>query len=107
MLPDRLGALVSCARSLRRGGTLSISGVYVGAFPLLPLGELFDRQIAVRMGQANVRRWTDAILPLLDDGDPLGTDDLATHTLPLDRAPHGYEIFQRKADGAIKVVLQP
>jgi threonine dehydrogenase-like Zn-dependent dehydrogenase len=107
LVPDRLAALISCVRSLRRGGTLSISGVYVGAVPLLPLGELFDRQIAVRMGQANVRRWTDEILPLLGDDDPLGTGDLATHTLPLDRAPHGYDIFQRKADGAIKVVLQP
>jgi threonine dehydrogenase-like Zn-dependent dehydrogenase len=42
-----------------------------------------------------------------NDEDALGTDDLTTHTLPLDRAPHGYDIFQRKADGAIKVVLQP
>jgi threonine dehydrogenase-like Zn-dependent dehydrogenase len=107
LLPDRLGAFVSCLRSLRRGGTLSISGVYVGAVPLLPLGELFDRQISIRMGQANVRRWSDDILPLLNDDDPLGTGDLTTHTLPLDRAAHGYDIFQRKVDGAIKVVLQP
>ncbi|MFL6037838.1 MAG: alcohol dehydrogenase catalytic domain-containing protein [Gaiellaceae bacterium] len=107
LMPDRLGALVSAARSVRRGGTLSLAGVYVGAVPLLPLGELFDRQIAIRMGQANVRRWTDELLPLLGDDDPLGTADLTTHTLPLDRAPHGYDIFQRKADGAIKVVLQP
>ncbi len=107
LVPDRFGALVSATRSLRRGGTLSLAGVYVGALPLLPLGELFDRQISVRMGQANVRRWSDDLLPLLNDEDPLGTDDLTTHTLPLDRAPHGYDIFQRKADGAIKVVLQP
>ena len=107
LVPDRFGALVSATRSLRRGGTLSLAGVYVGALPLLPLGELFDRQISVRMGQANVRRWSDDLLPLLNDEDPLGTDDLTTHTLPLDRAPHGYDIFQRKTDGAIKVVLQP
>ncbi|MFL5918427.1 MAG: alcohol dehydrogenase catalytic domain-containing protein [Gaiellaceae bacterium] len=107
LMPDRLGALVSAARSVRRGGTLSLAGVYVGAVPMLPLGELFDRQIAIRMGQANVRRWTDALMPLLGEDDPLGTSDLATHTLALDRAPHGYDIFQRKADGAIKVVLQP
>jgi threonine dehydrogenase-like Zn-dependent dehydrogenase len=107
LLPDRLGALVTAGRSLRRGGTLSISGVYVGAFPLLPLGELFDRQITIRMGQANVRRWTDDLLPLLSDDDPLGTEDLTTHTLPLERAPFGYESFQKKLDGCIKVVLQP
>ena len=107
LLPDRLGALVECARSLRRGGTLSISGVYVGTAPLVPLGELFDRQIAIRMGQANVRRWSDDILPLLTNGDPLGVDDLTTHTLPLEQAPYAYELFQEKRDGAIKIVLQP
>jgi threonine dehydrogenase-like Zn-dependent dehydrogenase len=107
LLPDRLGALVAATRSLRRGGTLSISGVYVGAVPFVPVGDLFDRQIAIRMGQANVRRWTDDLLPLLGDDDPLGTDDLTTHTLPLSRAPHGYDIFQRKVDGCIKVVLRP
>jgi threonine dehydrogenase-like Zn-dependent dehydrogenase len=107
LMPDRFHALVACVRSLRRGGTLSLSGVYVGAFPLLPIGELFDRQIAVRMGQANVRRWVDDLLRLLGDDDPLGTGDLATHTLPLEQAPYGYEIFQHKRDGAIKVVLRP
>jgi threonine dehydrogenase-like Zn-dependent dehydrogenase len=107
LLPDRFHALISCARSIRRGGTLSLSGVYVGMFPLLPLGELFDRQIAIRMGQANVRRWLDELLPLLGDDDPLETADLTTHTLPLEQAPYGYEIFQEKRQGAIKVVMEP
>jgi threonine dehydrogenase-like Zn-dependent dehydrogenase len=107
LMPDRLGALMTAARSLRRGGTLSLAGVYVGAVPFVPLGELFDRQTSVRMGQANVRRWSDDILPLLGAEDPLGTDDLTTHTLPLERAPYGYEIFQQKREGCIKVVLQP
>jgi threonine dehydrogenase-like Zn-dependent dehydrogenase len=107
LVPDRYGALVAATRSLKRGGTLSIVGVYMGAFPLVPLGELFDRQIAIRMGQANVRRWSDQILPLLTDDDPLGTGDLATHHLPLEQAPRGYELFQKKQDGAIKVVLRP
>ena len=105
--PDKLHALHLAMGSVRRGGTLSISGVYSGAMPMFPLGDLFDKQITLRMGQANVRRWTDDILPLLTDEDPLGTADLATHVLPLDQAPHGYEIFQKKQDGAIKVVLQP
>ena len=59
------------------------------------------------MGQASVRRWSDEILPLLADGDPVGVDDLTTHTLPLERAPYAYELFQKKRDGAIKVVLEP
>ena len=107
LMPDRLGALWQAGRAVRRGGTLSLSGVYAGFVPMFPLGELFDRQIAIRMGQANVRRWVDDILPLLTDQDPLGTDDLTTHTLPLDEAPRGYELFQRKEDGCIKVVLTP
>ena len=89
------------------GGTLSISGVYAGAVPMFPIGDLFDKQISVRMGQANVRRWTDEIVPLLTEEDPLGVGDLTTHELPLADAPKGYDMFQKKADGAIKVVLRP
>lgn len=105
--PDIYTALRHSVLSLRRGGTLSIIGVYVGFFPLLPIGEIFDRQLTIRMGQANVRRWVDDLVPLLTDEDPLGTGDLTTHTLPLDEAPYAYRIFQKKEDGCIKVVLRP
>jgi threonine dehydrogenase-like Zn-dependent dehydrogenase len=105
---DRMSALYACIDSARRGGTVSITGVYGGAMDPLPMMQLFDKQLQIRMGQANVRRWTDDILPLVtEDSDPLGTEDLATHKLPLDEAPHAYEIFQKKEDGAIKVVLRP
>jgi threonine dehydrogenase-like Zn-dependent dehydrogenase len=105
---DRLAALHACIDSVRRGGTVSISGVYGGAMDPLPMMQLFDKQLQLRMGQANVRRWVDEIAPLVsDDTDPLGTEDLATHKLPLDDGPRGYEIFQKKEDGAIKVVLKP
>jgi threonine dehydrogenase-like Zn-dependent dehydrogenase len=104
---DRANALRECMASIRRGGTLSISGVYAGPIQMFELGDLFDMQIQVRMGQANVRMWTDEIMPLLGDDDPLGTKDLATHTMPLEDAPLGYEIFQKKQDGAIKCVLKP
>lgn len=104
---DRATALRECASAIRRGGTLSISGVYAGPIQMFPLGDLFDMQLQIRMGQANVRRWTDDILPLLGEDDPLGTEDLATHTMPLQDAPLGYEMFQKKRDGAIKCVLKP
>jgi threonine dehydrogenase-like Zn-dependent dehydrogenase len=104
---DKAHALRECMASIRRGGTLSISGVYAGPIQMFPLGDLFDMQIQVRMGQANVWRWVDDIMPLLTDEDPLGTEDLKTHTMPLDDAPLGYEIFQKKQDGAIKCVLKP
>jgi len=106
---DRLSALLDCIDSVRRGGTISISGVYGGQLDPLPLMQLFDKGVQIRMGQAHVRRWTDEILPLLaeDAGDPLGVEDLATHQVPLEQAPAAYEMFQKKADGAIKVVLKP
>lgn len=104
---DRATALRACMSSIRRGGTLSISGVYAGPIQAFPLGDLFDMQIQVRMGQANVRQWVDDIMPLLGDDDPLGTEDFKTHEMPLEDAPLGYEIFQRKQDGAIKCVLKP
>jgi threonine dehydrogenase-like Zn-dependent dehydrogenase len=105
---DRLSALYSCIDSVRRGGTISISGVYGGALDPMPMMQLFDKGVQLRMGQANVRRWTDRIVPLLtEDGDPLGTEDLTTHRVPLAEAPGAYERFQKKEDGTIKVVLKP
>jgi threonine dehydrogenase-like Zn-dependent dehydrogenase len=105
---DRLAALHSAIDLVQRGGTISISGVYGGAVSPMPLLQMFDKQIQVRMGQANVRRWIDDIIPLLTgDDDPLGVDDFATHRVPLDDAPHMYEVFQKKQDGAFKVLLAP
>ena len=104
---DRMAALHQAIEIVRRGGTLSISGVYGGAVDPMPMLQMFDKGLTVRMGQANVKRWVDDLLPLLTDADPLGVGDLATHRLPLDDAPWAYEAFQAKKDGAIKVVLQP
>jgi threonine dehydrogenase-like Zn-dependent dehydrogenase len=93
---------------VRRGGTLSIIGVYGGQLDPLPMMELFDKGLQIRMGQAHVKRWIPDLLPLVSgDDDPLGTEDLATHVLPLAEAPHAYEIFQKKEDGAIKILLAP
>ncbi|MFF7765443.1 zinc-dependent alcohol dehydrogenase [Streptomyces massasporeus] len=104
---DRLAALHTAIDLVRRGGTISLSGVYGGMADPLPLLTLFDKQIQMRMGQANVRRWSDDIVPYLTDEDPLGVDDFATHHVPLSEAPHAYEMFQRKQDGAVKVLMQP
>jgi hypothetical protein len=104
---DRLNALYSAIDLVRRGGTISIIGVYGGAADPLPMITLFDKQIQLRMGQANVKKWVPDIMPLLTDDDPLGVDTFATHTLPLEQAPDAYEKFQAKADGMVKVVLKP
>ncbi len=105
---DRLSALYACFDAVRRGGTVSISGVYGGAIDPIPLMQLFDKGVQIRMGRAHVKRWIDAIMPLVsDDDDPLGTEDFATHKLPLAEAPAAYEKFQKKQDGMFKVVFQP
>jgi threonine dehydrogenase-like Zn-dependent dehydrogenase len=105
---DKLSVLHAAISTVRRGGTISLSGVYGGMIDPLPMMELFDKQIQLRMGQANVRRWIDEILPLVEgDGDPLGVEDLATHRVPLEEAPQAYADFQKKRNGTIKVLLQP
>ncbi len=104
---DRLSALHTAIELVRRGGTISVIGVYGGMIDPMPMMTLFDKQIQLRMGQANVLRWVPELMPLLMDGDPLGVDGFATHHLPLEGAPEAYEKFQRKEDGMVKVVLQP
>jgi threonine dehydrogenase-like Zn-dependent dehydrogenase len=104
---DRLAALLLAVDVVRRGGTISLVGVYGGAADPLPMLTMFDKQIQFRMGQANVRRWSGQILPLLTDDDPLGVDSFATHHLPLSDGAAAYQMFQQKADGAVKVLLQP
>jgi threonine dehydrogenase-like Zn-dependent dehydrogenase len=104
---DRLHALYLAIDIVRRGGTISLSGVYGGMADPLPMMTLFDKQVQLRMGQANVWRWVDDVMPLVLDGDPLGTEGFHTHQLPLDDAPRGYEMFQKKQDGVVKVLLKP
>ena len=104
---DRLDALYNAIDVVRRGGTISLIGVYGGMADPMPMLTLFDKQVQLRMGQANVKKWVDDIMPLLTDDDPLGVDAFATHTLPLADAPYAYEIFQKKKDGAVKIVLKP
>ncbi len=105
---DRMAALHTAIKACRRGGTVSISGVYGGEMDPMPVMEMFDRALQLRMGQCHVRRWTDDILPVVEeDGDPLGLEQLATHRLPLEQAADAYRMFQAKEDGCLKVVLRP
>ncbi|GAB3132350.1 alcohol dehydrogenase catalytic domain-containing protein [Marisediminicola antarctica] len=105
---DRLSALHMALDLVRRGGTVSISGVYAGVADPMPLMNMFDKQIQLRMGQCNVQRWVDDLLPLVEDpADPLGVEDLVTHRVSLDRAPEMYKTFSAKDDGCIKVVITP
>ncbi|MGW0775924.1 zinc-dependent alcohol dehydrogenase [Streptomyces sp. NPDC002835] len=104
---DCLSALHLAIELVRRGGTVSLSGVYGGMADPMPLLTMFDKQVQLRMGQANVWRWVDDLLPLVTDGDPLGVEGFATHRVPLAEAPQAYEMFQKKRDGAVKVLFTP
>ena len=105
---DRMAAIHASIDIVRRGGTVSLSGVYAGEADMMPMKTMFDKQISLRMGQCNVKNWIDDLLPLVEDpSDPLGVTDLVTHTVSIDEAPALYETFQKKEDGCIKVVLKP
>jgi threonine dehydrogenase-like Zn-dependent dehydrogenase len=105
---DRMGALLNSIDLVRRGGTVSLSGVYAGEADTLPMKTMFDKQVSLRMGQCNVKNWVDDLLPLVEDpADPLGVTDLVTHSVSIEQAPELYETFQKKEDGCIKVVLKP
>ncbi len=105
---DRLAALYLAIECVRRGGTVSVSGVYGGAADPMPMLQLFDKQIQLRMGQANVRRWSDDILAVLNqDDDVLGVEQFATHRLPLQDAPEAYATFRDKKDGMVKTLFTP
>jgi threonine dehydrogenase-like Zn-dependent dehydrogenase len=105
---DRMTGLQECFDAVRRGGTVSIVGVYGGIVDPIPMMQIFDKGLQLRMGQAHVKRWIDEIMPLVcDEADPLGTGDLASHKIPIEQTPAAYEKFQKKEDGTIKVVIQP
>lgn len=105
---DRLSALYDSLGSVRRGGTVSLSGVYGGMADPMPMLMMFDKQVTLRMGQANVRRWTDELLETVSrDEDVFDVEGLATHHRPLTEAPDAYRTFRDKEDGCIKVVLHP
>lgn len=105
---DRLDALHTAIHSVRRAGTVSVSGVYGGMADPMPMMEMFDKGISMRMGQCHVRHWTDELLEIASrPEDVLGLESLATHHVSLEDAPEMYKIFQEKKDGCIKVVLKP
>lgn len=95
-------ALVACSK----GGTVSIPGVYGGFLDKIPMGAAFNKGLTFKMGQTHVHRYLKPLIEHIQRGD-IDPSFVITHTLPLDQAPHGYEIFKQKKDNCIKVVLKP
>lgn len=105
---DSTAAMHTAVDLVRRGGTISFTGAYTGAVDPWPMQTVWDKELTLKHGAVNVRRWLDDLLPLVEDpADPLGIDDLVTHRGSLDDAPRLYREFQHKTDGCIKVVLKP
>jgi threonine dehydrogenase-like Zn-dependent dehydrogenase len=92
--------------SLRRGGTLSIPGVYTGVVHGFPIGDAFDKGLSFAMGQTHVQALVGELLQHIVAGN-IRPDAIISHRLPLDEAPHGYKIFADKQDDCRKVVLYP
>lgn len=92
--------------AVRRGGTVTVVGVYATNYNQFPFGKIFDKAITLKAGQAPVQRYIDRLIEHVQQGDVI-LDDIITHRLPLAEAVHGYEIFNEKKDNCVKVVLQP
>jgi S-(hydroxymethyl)glutathione dehydrogenase/alcohol dehydrogenase len=99
-------AVEIAARAVRKGGTISIVGVYGGRYNMFPLGDFFARNITLKMGQCPVHKYVEPIMSLVKDG-VMDATDIITHRLPLDKGDLGYGLFDEKRDHCIKVVLKP
>ncbi|WP_339926314.1 alcohol dehydrogenase catalytic domain-containing protein [uncultured Cyclobacterium sp.] len=93
-------------RAVRRGGTVSIVGVYGSTYDNYPLHRVFDKAITIKQGQAPVLNYIDKLITLVEENKVV-LDDIISHTLPLSEASKGYEIFDKKEDDCVKVVLKP
>jgi threonine dehydrogenase-like Zn-dependent dehydrogenase len=103
---DRIHAFRDCLKNVRAGGTVSLSGVYGGFLNLVPLGAAFQKGVTIRMGQCNVLNYIDKLMHMIEEGK-IDPSFVITHRVGLDEAPHAYDIFKKKQDGCIKVVMKP
>jgi threonine dehydrogenase-like Zn-dependent dehydrogenase len=99
-------ALETAIRAVRRGGRVGILGVYGFPYDNFPVSQIFDKGLQLSFGQATVQADIDELIPWVEQGR-IQLDDIITHRLPIDRAPHAYEIFNEKKDECVKVVLKP
>ena len=98
--------LEACMSAVRRGGIVTVLGVYATPFDNFPISQFFDKGITLRGGQAPAHKHIDTLLQYVVDGK-VKLDDIITHRLPLSEAAHGYDIFRNKKDNCVKVVLTP
>lgn len=106
MQTDRPTALRQAIVACRKGGTVSIPGVYGGFVDKIPMGAAFNKGLTLRMGQTHVHRYLRPLLKVIEEGK-IDPTEIITHRMPLEDAPHAYEIFKHKEDACVKVVLKP
>ncbi|MEY8352974.1 alcohol dehydrogenase catalytic domain-containing protein [Lachnospiraceae bacterium 54-53] len=99
-------AIEIASKSVRKGGNVTLVGVYGGPYNHFPLGEFFTRNITLRMGQCPAQQFVDPIMKLIRTGR-FDATDIISHTLPLSEGEHAYSIFDKKTDNCIKVILKP
>jgi S-(hydroxymethyl)glutathione dehydrogenase / alcohol dehydrogenase len=101
-----MGGLVIASQAVRKGGTIQVTGVYGSRYNAFPFGDIFQRNVNIRTGQAPVIHYMPHMYNLIAEGkvDP---GDIITHVLPLNQAKHGYEVFDTRTDNCIKVLLKP
>jgi threonine dehydrogenase-like Zn-dependent dehydrogenase len=105
METDRPLALREAIRACRNGGTVSVIGAYGGYIDRFPMGAIMNRSLTIKAGQCHVQRYMQPLLERIQNGD-IDPTFIITHTLPLDQAPHGYDIFKNKLDNCEKVILK-
>ena len=99
-------AIEIASQAVRKCGTVVLVGVYGARYNMFPLGDFFSRNITLKMGQCPAQRYVDPIMELIKKGE-FDATDIITHTLKLDEGKHAYEIFDKKLEDCIKVVLKP
>ncbi len=106
MASDRPNVLRQCIMACRKAGTVSIPGVYGGMLDKIPFGAAFAKGLTFKMGQTHVHKYLRPLLERIQRGD-FTPERLISHRLPLDQAPHGYDIFGSKKENCTKVVMHP
>lgn len=101
-----MGAIVIASQAVRKGGTIQLTGVYGGRYNSFPLGDIFQRNVDIKTGQAPVIPYMPFLYDMINGGK-IDPSDIITHILPLDQAKHGYEVFDTKTEDCIKVILRP
>jgi alcohol dehydrogenase len=101
-----ISVLESCIKAVRRGGTVTVVGVYGTPFDNFPIHRIFDKGIKMQFGQAPVHKYIDELIGIVES-DRVVLNDILTHTMPLSKVTEAYDMFKKKEDNCVKIILKP